>query len=84
MDTMGGEEGEREMYVKSNIEIYNTICKIDSQWEFAVWLRELKQGLYDRLKGGLGGSWEGGLGGGDMAVPMADSCWYRTVNHKIL
>ena len=36
MDTMGGEEGEREMYGKSNMEIYNTICKIDSQWEFAV------------------------------------------------
>ena len=34
----------------------------------------LRLGLYDRLKGGLGGSWEGGLGGGDMAVPMADSC----------
>ena len=37
-----------------NMEIYNTICKIDSQWEFAVWLRELKQGLCDRLKGGMG------------------------------
>ena len=36
------------------MEIYNTICKIDSQWEFAVWLRELKQGLCDRLKGGMG------------------------------
>ena len=54
MDTMGGEEGEREMYGKSNMEIYNTICKIDSQWEFAVWLREFKQGLCDRLKGGMG------------------------------
>ena len=31
--------------------IYNTICKIDSQWEFVVWLRELKQGLW--LKGGM-------------------------------
>ena len=29
-------EGEGEMYGKSNIETYNTICKIDSQWEFAV------------------------------------------------
>ena len=27
---------------KSNIETYITICKIDSQWEFAVWLRKLK------------------------------------------
>ena len=42
------------MYGESNIEIYNTICKIDSQWEFAVCLRELKQGLCNRLKGGVG------------------------------
>ena len=33
------------MYGKSNNEMYITICKIDSQQEFAVWLRELKQGL---------------------------------------
>ena len=32
----GGEEGEGEMYGESNMEIYNSICKIDSQWEFAV------------------------------------------------
>ena len=30
---------------KSNMETYITICKIDSQWEFAVWLRKLKRGL---------------------------------------
>ena len=35
-------------------EIYNTMCKTDSQWEFSVRLRELKQGLCDRLKGGMG------------------------------
>ena len=33
---------------------YITICKIDSQWEFAVCLRELKQGLCNNLGGGLG------------------------------
>ena len=33
------------MYGESNMETYITICKIDSQWEFAVWLRKLKQGL---------------------------------------
>ena len=54
MDMVGGEEGEGEMYGEGNIEIYNTICKIDSQWEFAVCLRELKQGLCNRLKGGVG------------------------------
>ena len=33
--TWGG-GGEGEMYRKSNMETYITICKIDSQWEFAV------------------------------------------------
>ena len=54
MDMGAGEEGEDEMYGESNMEIYNTIYKIDSQWEFAVCLRELKQGLCNRLKGGVG------------------------------
>ena len=35
-DAGGGEEREGEMYGESNMEIYNTIYKIDSQWEFAV------------------------------------------------
>ena len=43
---------------ESNIEIYNTMCKTQSQWEFAAWLRDPKQGLCDRLKGGE----EGGSG----------------------
>ena len=54
MDMGEREEGEGEMSGESNVEIYNIICKIDSQWEFAIWLRELKQGLCDRLKGGMG------------------------------
>ena len=41
----GERGGEGEMYGKSNMETYITICKTDSQWEFAVWLRKLKQGL---------------------------------------
>ena len=46
------------MYGKSNMETYITICKIDSQQEFAVWLRKLKQGLCINLEGwgGEGGS----------------------------
>ena len=32
----GEREGVGEMYGRSNIETYITICKIDSQWEFAV------------------------------------------------
>ena len=59
---MGGEEEEGAMYGESNIEIYNTMCETDSQWEFAVWLRELKQGLCDRLKGGVEREMEGRSG----------------------
>ena len=33
------------------METYIAICKIHSQWEFAVWLRKLKQGL---SRGGMG------------------------------
>ena len=61
------------MHGTSNMETYITICKTDSQWEFAVCLRELKQGLCINLEG-----WEGeGAGrqvqeGGDIC--MADSC----------
>ena len=31
--------------------IYTIIYKIDKQWEFAVWLRELKLGLRNNLGG---------------------------------
>ena len=49
------------MYGKSNMETYIIICKIDSQQEFAVWLRKLKQGLCINLAvGDGGGRWEGG------------------------
>ena len=63
------------MYGKSNMETYITIYKIDSQREFAVWLRKLKQGLCINLEG-----WDGeGDGkevqkGGYICIPMADSC----------
>ena len=38
------------------METYITICKIDSEWEFAVCLRKLKQGLCVNLEGW---DWEG-------------------------
>ena len=38
----GEGRGEGKMYRKSNMGTYITICKIDSQREFAVWLRKLK------------------------------------------
>ena len=71
----GERGGEGELYRKSNVETYITICKIDSQWEFAVWLRKLKQGLCINLVG-----WDGVADGrevqkgGDICIRMADSC----------
>ena len=66
----GERGGEGEMYGKSNMETYITICKIDSQWEFAVWLRKLKQGLCINLEGD-GRELQKGE---DICIPMADSC----------
>ena len=63
------------MYGKCNMETYINICKVDTQWEFPVWLRKLKQGLCINLE-----DWDrDGDGrevqrGGDTCVPMADSC----------
>ena len=72
------------MYGKSNMETYITICKIDSQWELAKWLRKLKQGLCINLE------WWDGEGDGrevqkgkDICIPMADSCWDLTETSKI-
>ena len=56
------------------METYITICRIDSQREFAVCLRKLKQGLSINLE-----RWDGeGDGrevqkGGNIYIPMADS-----------
>ena len=51
------------------------MCKIGSQWEFAIGLTELKPGLCNNLEG-----WDGvGDGrevqeGGDIYILVADSC----------
>ena len=42
------------MYGKGNMEPYITICKRDSQWEFAVWFRKLKEGSVSTYRGGMG------------------------------
>ena len=64
----GGEEG--EMY-----ETYTTLCKRDSQREFAVQLRKLKQGLCINLDGRDGdGDGREVQKGGNICIPMADSC----------
>ena len=63
------------MYGESNMETYITICKIDSQRKFAVWLRKLKQGLCINLEGWDGeGDGRGVQNGTDICIPMADSC----------
>ena len=84
MEVEREEGGEGEIYGKHTMETYITICKIDSQWEFALWLRKIKQGLCINLEG-----WdEEGDGrevqkGGYICIPMADSCWGLTENDKI-
>ena len=70
----GERGGEVEMYGKSNMETYITICNTDSQRLFAVFLRKLKQGLCINLE--VWDGEEGGWGvqvGEDMGKPMADS-----------
>ena len=63
------------MYGKSHMDSYITICKINSQQEFAVCLRKLKQGLCINLE-----RWDGEGDGreayeeGDICIPLADSC----------
>ena len=57
------------------METYIIISKIDSQREFAVWLRKLRQELCINLEG-----WDGVGEGrevqkrGDICIPTADSC----------
>ena len=60
---------------KSNMETYVSICKIDSQREFAVWFRKLKQGLCIKLEGCDGeGDGREVQKRGNICIPMADSC----------
>ena len=63
------------MYGENNLETYITICKIDSQWEFAVCFRKLRQGLCINLEGWNGeGDGKEVQKGGDICIPMADLC----------
>ena len=74
-DLQTREEGRRGAKYRESMEIYITICKRDSQWEFAVCLRELKQGLCINLEGWNGeGNMREVQEGGDIRTPMADSC----------
>ena len=63
------------MYGKSNMETRITIRKVDSQWEFALCLRELKQGLCINLEDCDGeGDGREVQEGGAICKPVADSC----------
>ena len=63
------------MYGKYNMETYITIYKIDSQQEFAIWLRKLKQGLCINLEEQDGeGDGREVQKGGDICLTTADSC----------
>ena len=71
----GERGGEGEIYGESNMETYITICKIDIQWQFAVCLSELKQGLCINLEGCDGeGDGREVQEGGAICKPVADSC----------
>ena len=69
----GERGGEGEMYGNSNMETYITMCKTDSQREFAVWLRKLKQGLCINLEG-LDGEGDGRevRKGGDICIKPSE------------
>ena len=47
----GERGGEGEIHGKGNMEIYITICKIDSQQEFAAWLRNSNRGSVSQPRG---------------------------------
>ena len=73
------------MYGQSNMETCIIICKIENQWELAICLSKLKQGLCINLEG-----WDGERDGrevqmgGDICIPMADACRGLTENNKIM
>ena len=63
------------MHAKINMVTSITRCNTDSQWEFAVCLRKLKQGLCINPEG-WGGEGDGRevQKGEDKCIPMAASC----------
>ena len=71
---MEWERKERWMNGESGMETYTTICKIDSQWEFAVWNRELKLGVCNNLEG-----WQG-VGGGRGVQEGGAYVYLRQIN----
>ena len=73
------------MYRESNMEIYITIYKISSQWEFAVWFRDLRPGLGNNQEGqdAEGGGRDVPVGA-NTGEPLTDSCWCLVETNTIL
>ena len=62
--------GKGEIYRNINVETYNTVCKLDSQGKFSVWLSKLN--LYQPRGVGWGGRKEGGSKGRGYVYTLAD------------
>ena len=75
---------ERDKLREDHGNIYITICKIDSQWELAVWLKELKLELCNILEGWGGAGWREVQEGGEICIPETDSCWCMAETNTIL
>ena len=69
--------GEGEMYGESNMEIYITICKTDSQSEFAACFRKCKQELCINLE-----RWDG-EGDGRKVQEGGDKIYLWLIHVKI-
>ena len=76
-----GWDGSREQHGN----IHTTVCKIDGRWESAVRCRELKPGALWQPGGvdGVGGGREVPEGG-DIWIPVADSCCCMAETNTIL
>ena len=59
---------------ESNMETYIIICKIDRQWEFAMWLRKQAGSLYQPRGWDGEGDVREFQKGGKIFIPMADLC----------
>ena len=65
--------------------IYITVCKVASQWKFAVWHREPKaSALWQPREWGGEGDGRQVQEAGNICIPMADSCWCIAENITIL
>ena len=69
----GERGGEGERYGKSNMETYITMCKMDSQREFAMSQETQTGALYQPRAVGCGGDGREVQGVEDICPPMADS-----------